>query len=42
MFENLYKKYRGSDVVGKFIFVNVALYVLLLFIGVFSVLFNAG
>lgn len=42
MFENLYKKYRDSDVVGKFIFVNVALYVLLLFIGVFSVLFNAG
>ena len=42
MFENLYKKYQGSDVVGKFIFVNVALYVLLLFIGVFSVLFNAG
>lgn len=42
MFENLYKKYRGSDVVGKFIFVNVSLYVLLLFIGVFSVLFNAG
>lgn len=42
MFENLYKKYRGSDVVGKFIFINVALYVLLLFIGVFSVLFNAG
>ena len=42
MFENLYKKYRGSDVVGKYIFVNVALYVLLLFIGVFSVLFNAG
>lgn len=42
MFENLYKKYRGSDVVGKFIFVNVALYVLLLFIGVFSVLFNAA
>ena len=42
MFENLYKKYCGSDVVGKFIFVNVALYVLLLFIGVFSVLFNAG
>lgn len=42
MFENLYKKYRGSDVVGKFIFINVALYVLLLFIGVFSVLFNAA
>ena len=42
MFENLYKKYQGADVVGKFIFVNVALYVLLLFIGVFSVLFNAG
>lgn len=42
MFENLYKKYRGSDVVGKFIFVNVALYVLLLFIGIFSVHFNAG
>lgn len=42
MFENLYRKYRGSDVVGKFIFVNVSLYVLLLFIGVFSVLFNAG
>lgn len=42
MFENLYKKYQGADVVGKYIFVNVALYVLLLFIGVFSVLFNAG
>lgn len=42
MFENLYKKYQGADVVGNFIFVNVALYVLLLFIGVFSVLFNAG
>ena len=42
MFENLYNRYRASDVVGKYIFVNVALYVLLLFIGVFSVLFNAG
>lgn len=42
MFKNIYNKYRMSDVVGRFIFVNVTLYVLLLFIGVFSVLFNAG
>lgn len=42
MFENIISRYRESDIVGKFILVNVLLYVLLLFIGVFSVLFNAG
>ena len=42
MFKNLFKRYKETDVVGKFIFVNALLYILLLFIGVFSVLFNAG
>ena len=42
MFKNLYSKYKASDVVGKYIFANVFVYVFLLLIGIFSVLFKAG
>ena len=42
MFDSLYKKYKASDVVGKYIFVNVIVYVFLLLIGIFSVLLNMG
>lgn len=42
MFENLYQKFKLADIVGKFIGVNVAVYIFLLLIGVFSVLFNAA
>ena len=42
MFDRIYRKFRLADIVGKFIFVNVAVYILLLLIGVFSVLFNIG
>ena len=35
MFKNLYSKYKASDVVGKYIFANVFVYVFLLLIGIF-------
>ena len=40
MFKNFYLKYIKGDVVAKFIFANVLVYVFLLFIGTFSKLFN--
>lgn len=42
MFGDLYRKYKDSGVVEKYIFCNVAVYIILLFIGVFSVLFNSA
>ena len=42
MFKNFYLKYVKGDVVAKFIFANVFVYIFLLFIGLFSVLFNAA
>ena len=40
MSSSLWRKYKNSDVVVRFILINVALFILLLFVGVFSVLFN--
>ena len=42
MFKDYINRIKSSDIVGKYIFANVAVYVFVLFIGVFSVLFNAG
>lgn len=42
MFKDYINRIKSCDIVGKYIFVNVAVYVFVLFIGVFSVLFNAG
>lgn len=42
MFKDFCLKYLSGGVVNKFIFANVTLYVFLLFIGIFSTLFNAG
>lgn len=42
MFKNLVQKIKAADVVGKFIYANVIVYVFVLLIGVFSVLFNLG
>lgn len=41
MFKDFYRKYISGNIVSKFIFANVLLYVFLLLIGVFSMLFNA-
>lgn len=40
MFKDFYRKYLSGNIVSKFIFANVLLYVFLLLIGVFSMLFN--
>lgn len=42
MFNDILKKYNRAGVVVKFIYVNVAVYIFAVLIGVFSVLFNAG
>ena len=42
MFKDYINRIKSSDIVGRYIFANVAVYVFVLFIGVFSVLFNAG
>lgn len=42
MFKKLYARHVKGDVVAKFILANAVVYVFLLFIGVFSVLFNVG
>ncbi|MBR3907020.1 MAG: rhomboid family intramembrane serine protease [Bacteroidaceae bacterium] len=42
MFKDYCLRYLSGGIVNKFIFANVALYILLLFIGVFSTLFNVG
>ena len=42
MFKNFYQKYLRGNIVAKFVFANVAFYVLFLLIGVFSTLFNVG
>lgn len=41
MFNDLYQKFRSADIVKKYIYVNVAIYIFLVLIGVFSVLFNS-
>ena len=40
MFKTLLEKFREADVVRKYIYANVFLYIILLLIGVFSVLLN--
>jgi membrane associated rhomboid family serine protease len=42
MFKNIFQKFKLQNIVGKFIYINVAIYVVVALIGVFSVLFNAG
>lgn len=42
MFDNIIKKIKAQDIVGKYISVNVSVYVIVVLIGVFSVLFNMG
>lgn len=42
MYKNFFKEYLLDNIVGRLVLANVAVYVLLLFIGVFSVLFNVG
>lgn len=40
MFKNLYQKFCDENVVGKFIYINVAIYIIVAFIGVFATLFK--
>lgn len=42
MYKNFFKEYLLDNIVGRLVLANVAVYILLLFIGVFSVLFNVG
>ena len=42
MFKNLLQKFKLQNIVGKYIYVNVAVYIFVVLIGVFSVLLNAG
>ena len=41
MFDNLGSRFRGSSIVGKYIYVNVALFVFVVLIAVFSLLLNS-
>ena len=40
MFKNIISRFKAADIVGKYIYANVAIYIFVLFIGVFSVLSN--
>lgn len=42
MFNDVLKRFKLQNIVGKFIYTNVAVYIIIVLIGVFSVLFNAG
>lgn len=42
MFKKIYDAFCRENIVGKFIYANVAIYIILAFIGVFATLFNAG
>ena len=42
MFENIYHKFKLQNIVGKFIYANVGVYIIVVLIGVFSVLFNVA
>lgn len=42
MFNNLLHKFKLQNIVGKYIYANVAVYIIVVLIGVFSVLFNLG
>ena len=41
MFKDLFQKIKSQNIVGKYIYANVAVYIIVVLIGVFSVLFNA-
>ncbi len=41
MFENIFRRFKNSDIVGKYIFANVAVFVFVVSIAVFSILLNA-
>ena len=42
MFDNIFQKFKLQNIVGKFIYANVAVYIIVVLIGVFSILFNVG
>ena len=42
MFKDIVQKIKAADVVGRFIYANVIVYVFVLLIALFSVLFNLG
>ncbi len=42
MFNNILQKFKLQNIVGKFIYINVAVYIIVVLIGVFSVLFNVA
>lgn len=42
MYKNLYHGYLKENIVAKFIFANAILYIFLLFVGLFSMLFNTA
>ena len=42
MFKNVLHKIKSQNIVGKYIIANVAVYIIVVLIGVFSVLFNVA
>lgn len=38
MFKTIYKKFKDENIVGQFIFINIAVYIIVAFIGVFATL----
>ncbi len=42
MFKKIYNAFCRENIVGKYIYANVAIYIIVAFIGVFSTLFNAA
>lgn len=42
MFNKILQKFKLQNIVGKYIYINVAVYIFVVLIGVFSVLFNVG
>lgn len=42
MFKNIYQKFCNENIVGRFIYINVAVYIIVAFIGVFATLFEVG
>lgn len=42
MFNDFLYRFKSQNIVGKYIYTNVAVYVIVVLIGVFSVLFNVG
>lgn len=42
MFKKLYNNFCNENVVGRFIYINVAIYIFVAFIGVFTTLFEVG